>query len=191
MSVEVKTIRSDIPGHQPHFSSTGLSSAQEESRKLFVGRDISLTGDIHACDHLIVEGTVGAQLRGSRRMDVLESGLFHGLAEVQEATIAGRFEGDLIVHGKLSVRATAQITGNICYGVLEISAGAQLRGGIEAIPQHHQGYAHQGEDAALKDSAQVSEEKVPAQTARIERLDRLKGQPETRAEIRMTKKVAA
>lgn len=191
MSVEVKTIRSDIPGHQTHFSPSGLS-AQEESRKLFVGRDIALSGEITSCDHLIVEGTVGAELRGSRRMDVLESGLFRGLAEVQEATIAGRFEGDLIVHGKLSIRSTGQITGNICYGAIEISAGAQIHGGIEAIPQpqpvHHQGYTHPSEESDAI-TANTGDEKTPQQTARIERLERFKAQPEIRSEVRSAVRV--
>lgn len=192
MSVEVKMIRSDIPGHQPHFSTTSLSG-QEESRKLFVGRDISLSGEIRACDHLIVEGTVSAELRGSRRMDVLESGLFQGIAEVQEATIAGRFEGDLIVHGKLSIRATGQITGNIFYGVLESSAGAQIRGGIEAVPQQHQSYAMTGEDQEEKESFDKAEDGTEAlPSARIERLEkRFKNQPEVRVETRPLKRVAA
>lgn len=184
MSVEVKTIRSDIPGHQPHFSTTSL--AQDEGRKLFVGRDISLTGEIHACDHLIVEGTVNAELRGSRRMDVLENGLFRGVAEVQEATVAGRFEGDLIVLGRLSIRSTAVITGNICYGMLEVSAGAQVRGGIEALAQQQPVHYHQNETAETANTAEVPEQR----NAKVERFDRLKGQPEARAEIRAGKKAA-
>lgn len=182
MSVEVKTIRSDIPGHHPHFTATTLS--QDEGRKLFVGRDISLTGEIHACDHLIVEGTVGAELRGSRRMDVLENGLFRGVAEVQEATIAGRFEGDLIVHGRLSVRATAQITGNICYGTLEVSSGAQVRGGIDALAQHAAHFVQ--DDMPEKADESATETRV----AKLEKLDRLKGQPEVRTEIRAARKAA-
>ena len=39
-------------------------------------------------------------------LEVTESGVFKGLAEVDDADIAGRFEGELIVHGRLRVRGT-------------------------------------------------------------------------------------
>ena len=181
MTVEVKTIRSDIPGHQPHF---GSYPGQEESRKLFVGRDISLSGEITACDHLIIEGNVSAELRGSRRMDILEGGQFSGCVEVQEAMIAGRFEGDLVVHGKLSVRSTGQIMGRICYGALEVSAGAAIEGTVEVI-QVQQGYG--SSDAAAE--AAGREAKIPE--TRRERLEKLKNPPEIQVEIRGPKKAAA
>ncbi len=95
MSIEKKTIRSDIPGHHTMLNASYSASPQEEGRRLVVGRDITLNGDIASCDHLVVEGTVHAQSFWARRMDILESGFFAGTAEVQDGVIAGRFEGKL------------------------------------------------------------------------------------------------
>ena len=130
MSIEKKMIRSDIPGHQTLLA----CSAPEESRRLVVGRDISLCGSISACDHLLIEGVVEAESFTARRMDILETGLFAGMAEVQDAVIAGRFEGRLVVHGKLTVRAAGRVMGEITYGTIEAEAGSRIEGHVAVLP---------------------------------------------------------
>lgn len=118
-------------------SSTALASPPRrpaeparETRKLVVGRDITLTGEISACDHLIVEGTVEAAVKECHRLEVAESGLFRGSVEISEADVAGRFEGQITVQGRLSVRATGRIDGKIQYGELAVEAGGALDGEI-------------------------------------------------------------
>ncbi len=101
-----------------------------EVRKLLVGREITLAGEIAACDHLIVEGTVEASVRECHRLEVAESGLFRGAVEISEAEIAGRFEGEIIVQGRLVVRSTGRIDGKIQYGELAVDAGGKLDGEI-------------------------------------------------------------
>lgn len=132
MSIEKKTIRSDIPGHHTMLNAAYSGSPQEEGRRLVVGRDITLNGDIASCDHLVVEGTVHAQSFGARRMDIMESGFFAGSAEVVDAVIAGRFEGKLKVSGRLTVRATGRLYGEVEYGTLEVEGGAKIEGHLAA-----------------------------------------------------------
>jgi len=101
-----------------------------EVRKLIVGREITLSGEIAACDHLIVEGTVEASVKECHRLEVAEAGLFRGGVEIHEAEIAGRFEGQIIVQGRLYVRSTGRIEGKIQYGELAVDAGGTLDGEI-------------------------------------------------------------
>ncbi|HYE00304.1 MAG TPA: polymer-forming cytoskeletal protein [Alphaproteobacteria bacterium] len=108
-----------------------LAAAAAEQRKLVVGRDIVLAGEINACEQLIVEGTVEARLREGRSIEISETGLFKGSVEIEEADIAGRFEGDLTVRGRLKVRATGRITGAVVYGELEVEAGGQIVGELK------------------------------------------------------------
>ncbi len=125
MNIEKKTIRSDIPGHQNMM----VGNAQaDEARRMVVARDIALQGSISACDYLVVEGVVQAQSFVARRMDIQETGLFAGAADLQDAVIAGRFEGSLSVAGRLTVKSTGRVFGEIHYGVLEVEAGARLEG---------------------------------------------------------------
>jgi cytoskeletal protein CcmA (bactofilin family) len=107
----------------PTTPATTPSMSAGDSR-LIIGRGISISGEIEACDHLIVEGTVEAALKGASNLEIAENGTFYGTVDIQEATVAGRFEGDITVHGRLTVRATGVITGSINYKELEIEAGA-------------------------------------------------------------------
>ncbi|HTJ63878.1 MAG TPA: polymer-forming cytoskeletal protein [Alphaproteobacteria bacterium] len=106
------------------------TEAPRDLRKLIVGRDITLSGEIAACDHLIVEGTVEASVKECHRLEVAETGLFKGAVEISEAEIAGRFEGQITVQGRLSVRSTGRIEGKIQYGELAVDAGGTLDGEV-------------------------------------------------------------
>ncbi|MBB6252678.1 bactofilin family protein [Nitrospirillum iridis] len=128
----------EIPGTPPRrVAPTGTEGnaplPTNDMRKLIVGREISLSGEIAACDILVVEGTVEAKLREGRAIEVTDSGLFKGSVEIDEADIGGRFEGDISVRGTLRVRATGRIQGNIRYGVLEVEQGGLLVGTIETL----------------------------------------------------------
>ena len=49
-----------------------------------------------------------------------------------EADIRGRFDGDLVVHKRLLIRATGRVSGAIRYGEIEIEAGGKISETIQA-----------------------------------------------------------
>jgi len=97
-------------------------------RRLIVGREISLSGEITSCDKLIVEGSVEANLQNCHDVDIAESGLFKGSATIDEIDVRGRFEGNLVVRKRLFIRATGRVSGTIRYGQVEIECGGQISG---------------------------------------------------------------
>jgi cytoskeletal protein CcmA (bactofilin family) len=107
-------------------------SSDADLRKLIVGREISLSGEINSCDKLIVEGSVEANLQNCHDVDISESGLFKGSATIDEIEVRGRFEGQLIVRKRLFIRATGRVSGTIRYGQIEIECGGQISGDIQA-----------------------------------------------------------
>jgi len=124
-----------VAAPQPASSSSSATPRRpaepvREVRKLIVGREITLSGEIAACDHLIVEGTVEASVKECHRLEVSEAGLFRGAVQISEADIAGRFEGQITVQGRLSVRSTGRIQGKIQYGELAVEAGGTLDGEV-------------------------------------------------------------
>lgn len=135
--------RPNIPGSYPGYvgtpsyspaSTTPSSNTQFDSgRKLIVGQGISMSGEIEACDHLIVEGKVEAALRGAKLLDITENGTFFGTVEIEEANVAGTFEGDLTVKGRLTIKSGGSITGEISYGELAIEAGALIDGTLRPL----------------------------------------------------------
>jgi cytoskeletal protein CcmA (bactofilin family) len=138
------TFHPDIPRRDSDMPSSPsraerVRSTDTESRKLTVGREICLKGEITACDKLIVEGQVEISLSNARAIDVAPSGLFKGNAEVDEADISGEFEGELVARDKLTVRSSGKISGSIRYGRIIIESGGQIFGDMKALEPEYQG----------------------------------------------------
>ena len=100
---------------------------------MIVGRDIVLNGQIMSCDQLVVEGQVEAELENSQSIEILETGFFKGSAIIEEATISGKFEGELTVRGELTIRSTGRIEGEIRYSKLCIESGGQIVGTVAVL----------------------------------------------------------
>lgn len=114
-------------------SVTPKAEKPEAERRLVIGQGISMSGQIESCDYLLVEGTIEAALKGARLLEISETGNFYGTVEIDEATIAGRFEGDLTVNGRLTVKSGGVIMGSISYKELEIQAGAVIDGKLSPL----------------------------------------------------------
>ena len=103
----------------------------DDVKNLIVGQGIQLNGQISACDRLVVEGTVEADLNDAEAIEVRENGLFKGTASIEEAIISGRFEGTLIAKRRLIVRNGGRIEGSVQYAALVIEEGGQVRGQMD------------------------------------------------------------
>lgn len=104
-----------------------------EKKKLTVGREIVLSGEINSCDHLVVEGRVEANIADCHALEIAESGVFKGEAEIDIADISGHFEGTLTANQLLLVRSTGRVTGNVSYGQLEIERGGEVTGDLHTV----------------------------------------------------------
>jgi cytoskeletal protein CcmA (bactofilin family) len=109
-----------------------MGQPQTATRTLVVGREIVLSGEISACDRLVVEGTVKANIKDCRDIAISEGGLFTGSASVESAEIRGRFEGELTVSGRLLIRTPGQVSAAVRYGEIEIERGGRLSGHVDA-----------------------------------------------------------
>lgn len=113
----------------------GRPASAVEGRKLVVGREICLSGEIKTCEKLVVEGKVEADLRDSHSLEISEPGLFKGNATVEDCEISGTFEGELTVTGLLVVLPTGRVSGKIRYAEVELSRGATLSGDIDILDE--------------------------------------------------------
>lgn len=126
----------DLPG------ATRDDAGSAEAKRLIVGRDIVLNGEISACEKLVVEGRVEASLNDCKAIEIAESGTFKGSAEVEEAEISGLFDGSLVVRGRLLVHETGRVVGDVRYDRIEIEPGGVIigtlntnEGGAENLPK--------------------------------------------------------
>jgi cytoskeletal protein CcmA (bactofilin family) len=104
---------------------------KSDEKKLTVGPEIVLSGQITSCDRLVVEGRVEASLTDSRAIEIADTGFFKGTAEIDSAVIGGRFEGTLTVRERLTIRSTGRIQGKIRYGQIEIEPGGEISGEVQ------------------------------------------------------------
>jgi cytoskeletal protein CcmA (bactofilin family) len=111
---------------------TAARRNDSDLRKLIVGREITLSGQINSCDRLVVEGSVEADLQNCSEVELAETGLFKGSATIDEIEVRGRFEGNLTVRKRLLIRATGRVSGTIRYGQIEIECGGQVSGDVQA-----------------------------------------------------------
>lgn len=125
--------RAPIPGIRRPEGGERSRSGSVEHKKLIVGRDIEMSGTISSCDTITVEGRVESNITDAATIEVAPGGTFRGTAEVDHADIAGVFEGELVVHKKLSLARSGRIIGTVRYGVMEVEAGGQIQGTAEPL----------------------------------------------------------
>ena len=105
-----------------------LSEAPQE-----LGSDsMSLKGaEILDCERLVIEGMIEGNLNSGRYLEIDSGGIFKGTAVVDNAEIAGTFDGDLTVHNRLAIHASGLVTGQLRYGQLEVERGGRMNGQVE------------------------------------------------------------
>ncbi len=101
-----------------------------EGKKLVVGREITLSGAISACEILVVEGCVEASITDCREIEVADGGTFKGEAAIELAEIKGSFVGTLIARELLLIRATGRVAGKVRFGRLEVERGGRIEGDV-------------------------------------------------------------
>ena len=117
----------------PSAVATPKPADTTDGKRLVVGREICLSGEITACEVLVVEGKVEASLSDSRAIEIAEGGYFKGNAEIDNAEIAGRYEGNLTVRDRLLVRSTGRVSGAIRYRRLEVELGGEIIGDTQVL----------------------------------------------------------
>ena len=105
--------------------------SERENRKLTVGPGIQLKGEITNCDTLVVEGHVEASTK-ARTVKIAKTGTFIGDIEIDTAEVSGHFDGSLKAKERLMIRSTGRVSGKIRYNAIEIEAGGQISGAVQA-----------------------------------------------------------
>jgi cytoskeletal protein CcmA (bactofilin family) len=136
------------------YGGTPAMGTSGNGRRLVIGEGITMSGEIESCDHLLVEGSVEAALKGAKVLEISETGKFYGTVEIEEATIAGHFEGEVNVSGRLTLTSTGVITGTIVYGEIQMEAGSRIDGRLSPMGSTP-AKKSKGKPAAKKNEAEL------------------------------------
>jgi predicted nucleotide-binding protein/cytoskeletal protein CcmA (bactofilin family) len=86
-----------------------MKERRAEGERFVVGVGLSLSGDITACETLVVEGSLEGEITGTKHLIVARGGKFISSGEFETADIAGYVKGNLNIKGTLTLRSTGRI----------------------------------------------------------------------------------
>lgn len=110
---------------------------QNEQNRIAAGTLI--TGDISGKGCFRVEGTLEGNLKTPGKVVISDGGLINGTLECENADVEGKFKGKLVVKGILSLKSTANISGEVVAGKLAVEPGAvfnatcEMNGGLKPL----------------------------------------------------------
>lgn len=106
-----------------------------DRRTLTVGKGISVQGTVADCERLVVEGTVESQMLQAAELSIGATGVFRGEVQVEDAEVAGLFDGTITARGNLVIRATGKVNGVARCKRLSVEDGGQLTGRMEMLTE--------------------------------------------------------
>jgi cytoskeletal protein CcmA (bactofilin family) len=97
-----------------------------------IGKAARVHGDVEFQGGLHLDGQVRGSVRSDEARDsslsVSESGAIEGDVQVPNVVLNGRVKGDIHATERVVLGATAQVEGNVYYGIIEMTLGAQIIG---------------------------------------------------------------
>jgi len=108
------------------------SVAREEGTISVIGESLYFKGELSAGEDLIVEGTIEGKInQGKCCLTLKPNGRLIANVNATKIFIEGNVRGDLNATVSVSVRATANVKGNIVAPRVSIEEGATFNGNIE------------------------------------------------------------
>ena len=89
-----------------------------------IAKNTSLVGDIKSDGDFRVDGKIEGTIKTSGRVVIGKEGFVSGTIDCAHADIEGTFSGKLIVDQILSLKSTADISGDVIMGKLSVEPGA-------------------------------------------------------------------
>ena len=114
----------------PNPAAVRAAEAETDGKRLHVGKQIRMKGEIAGCERLVVDGQVDATLSDVKTLELSAGGSFKGEASVDSAVIAGIYEGNLVVRGHLEIAATGTVKGSVTYKTIMVANGGKVEGTI-------------------------------------------------------------
>ena len=102
-----------------------------------IGRAARLHGDLGFAGGLHLDGRIAGNVTaqpGTRSsLSISETGAIEGTVTVPTVMLDGTVKGDIHAPERLVLGATARIQGNVYYGVIEMTLGAEIMGKLTQV----------------------------------------------------------
>ena len=91
-----------------------------------VAKNTTIVGDIKSDGDFRIDGTLEGTLITNGRVIIGAEGFIKGKVEATNSDIEGKFSGELFVSNTLTIKATADISGDVVIGKLSVEPGASF-----------------------------------------------------------------
>jgi cytoskeletal protein CcmA (bactofilin family) len=110
------------------FSSKNTKKTQIKSvmERNVIAKNTTIVGDIKSDGDFRIDGSLDGNIITNGRVIIGAEGIINGKVECTNADIEGKFTGELLVSNTLTVKTTANITGEVVIGKLSIEPGASF-----------------------------------------------------------------
>ena len=102
-----------------------------------IGKAAHIHGDIEFAGGMHLDGSIVGNVRSDRApgstLSVSEGGSIEGMVDVPNVRLDGTVKGDIHAPGRVVLGATARVEGNLYYGVIEMTLGAQIMGKLMQV----------------------------------------------------------
>ena len=89
-----------------------------------IAKNTSLVGDLKSDGDFRVDGKIEGTIKTTGRVVIGQEGIVTGTIDCSHADIEGTFSGKLLVDQILSLKSTANISGDVVLGKLSVEPGA-------------------------------------------------------------------
>jgi cytoskeletal protein CcmA (bactofilin family) len=104
-----------------------------------IGKASRVHGDLEFAGGLHLDGSIAGNVRADpseeSSLSVSETGSIEGAVEAVNVMLNGAVKGDIVARGRVILGATARVQGNVYYGVIEMTLGAQIMGKLTRISE--------------------------------------------------------
>ncbi|HEV7135399.1 MAG TPA: polymer-forming cytoskeletal protein [Steroidobacteraceae bacterium] len=104
-----------------------------------IGKSVRVRGDLEFAGGLHLDGQVAGGVRADSQepasLSVSDSGSIEGPVEVTDLILHGTVRGDIVARGRVVLGASARVEGNVYYGVIEMTLGAQITGKLVRLAE--------------------------------------------------------
>lgn len=121
-----------------------MPSQSQPGERNIIAKNTSLVGDISSDGDFRVDGKIEGTIKTSGRVVIGKEGIVTGTIDCTNADIEGTFSGKLLVDQILSLKNTADISGDVTLGKLSVEPGAAfnatctMKGAVKAISNEGQ-----------------------------------------------------
>ncbi|CAM1372129.1 conserved hypothetical protein [Tenacibaculum litoreum] len=121
---------------------TGENKVAERN---IIGKNTKITGEIISEGDFRIDGTLEGTIETNGRVIIGSTGLIKGKVECTNADVEGEFSGELFVSNTLTVKSSANITGDVVIGKLSVEPGAEfnatcaMKGAVKELNKNEQG----------------------------------------------------